>query len=137
MLNYAFYHCDKISSLTLSDGLTYIGAHAFQFCDSLTEVTIPDSVTTIDVYGFEYCKNLSMVTLGKGLATIKSYSFYNCDKLTNIYCKSTTPPYVDYTSILSVEVPGRKIYVPAESVNVYKSASGWRIYANSIVGYDF
>ena len=135
--NYAFYHCDKISSLTLSDGLTHIGAHAFQFCDSLTEVTIPDSVTTIDVYGFEYCKNLSRVTLGKGLATIKSYSFYNCDKLTNIYCKSTTPPYVDYTSILSVEVPGRKIYVPAESVNVYKSASGWRIYANSIVGYDF
>lgn len=135
--NYAFYHCDKISSLTLSDGLTYIGAHAFQFCDSLTEVTIPDSVTTIDVYGFEYCKNLSRVTLGKGLATIKSYSFYNCDKLTNIYCKSTTPPYVDYTSILSVEVPGRKIYVPAESVNVYKSASGWNKYVDAIVGYDF
>ena len=32
---------------------------------------------------------------------------------------------------------GRKIYVPAESVQAYKSADGWRDYADAIVGYDF
>jgi hypothetical protein len=32
---------------------------------------------------------------------------------------------------------GRKIYVPAASVDAYKSASGWSAYASDIVGYDF
>ena len=32
---------------------------------------------------------------------------------------------------------GRKIYVPAESVDAYKTASGWSNYASAIVGYDF
>lgn len=31
----------------------------------------------------------------------------------------------------------RKIYVPMESVEAYKSADGWAYYADSIVGYDF
>ena len=32
---------------------------------------------------------------------------------------------------------GLKIYVPAESVEAYKSASGWSEYADDIVGHDF
>ena len=31
----------------------------------------------------------------------------------------------------------RKIYVPRESVEAYKSAGGWKDYASAIVGYDF
>jgi hypothetical protein len=33
--------------------------------------------------------------------------------------------------------PGRKIYVPYESVDAYKKAPLWRIYAKDIVGFDF
>jgi hypothetical protein len=32
---------------------------------------------------------------------------------------------------------GHKIYVPAGSVDAYKSASRWSEYASAIVGYDF
>ena len=32
---------------------------------------------------------------------------------------------------------GRKIYVPMESVEAYKSASGWKNYADAIEGYNF
>ena len=31
----------------------------------------------------------------------------------------------------------RKIYVPMESVNKYRSATNWSEYASAIVGYDF
>ena len=31
----------------------------------------------------------------------------------------------------------RKIYVPTESVEAYKSAGYWNDYADAIVGYDF
>ena len=32
---------------------------------------------------------------------------------------------------------GRKIYVPRNSVNAYKSAEYWNAYADDIVGFDF
>jgi hypothetical protein len=32
---------------------------------------------------------------------------------------------------------GCTIYVPTESVEAYKSASGWSEYASDIVGYNF
>ena len=32
---------------------------------------------------------------------------------------------------------GRKIYVPMESVEAYKSTDGWSDYADAIVGYNF
>jgi hypothetical protein len=32
---------------------------------------------------------------------------------------------------------GRKIYVPTESVDAYKTADGWSKHADAIVGYDF
>lgn len=130
--DYAFYQCEKISNLTLGNSLTQIGAHAFQFCKSLTKVTIPNSVTKIAVYGFEFCENLSSVTLGSGLTTIESYAFYNCDKLSNIYCKAITPPVIDYHDILSSDVSGRKIYVPAESLTAYKNSTKWSVYADDI-----
>ena len=33
--------------------------------------------------------------------------------------------------------PSMKIYVPRNSVSVYRSATGWSNYADYIVGYDF
>lgn len=36
-----------------------------------------------------------------------------------------------------INASGRKIYVPVESVEAYKSASGWKNYADAIVAYDF
>lgn len=39
--------------------------------------------------------------------------------------------------MFSYNASGRKVYVPAESVDAYKSAEGWSEYADAIVGYDF
>jgi hypothetical protein len=39
--------------------------------------------------------------------------------------------------MFSYNASGRKIYVPMESVEAYKSAEGWRDYADDIVGYHY
>ena len=157
--NYAFYNCDSLTSVTIPDSVTTIGEYAFADCSSLISVTIPDSVTTIGDYAFCDCSSLKNVTIGDCVATIGSSTFYNCssltsvtipasvttigyaafddcDSLTSVYCKAITPPAGGWY-VFDYNASGRKIYVPMESVNAYKSAEGWSDYADAIVGYNF
>ena len=125
-----------LSEYTIPDSVTTIGYGAFAYCSSLTSVTIPDSVTTIGAWAFRGCSSLTSVTIPDSVTAIGIYAFYNCSSLTSVYCKAITPP-AGGASMFSSNASGRKIYVPMESVEAYKSASRWSIYADSIVGYNF
>ena len=125
-----------LSEYTIPDSVTTIGYGAFAYCSSLTSVTVPDSVTTIGAWAFRGCSSLTSVTIPDSVTAIGIYAFYNCSSLTSVYCKAITPP-AGGASMFSSNASGRKIYVPMESVEAYKSASRWSIYADSIVGYNF
>ena len=136
-----FDSCSNLTSVTIGDSVTTIGDYAFSDCDSLTSVTIPGSVTTIGGYAFYYCRSLTSVTIPDSVTTIGEDAFYSCDSLTSVYCEATTPPTLGGSSVGSSvfdnNASGRKIYVPVESVEAYKSATNWSEYAENIVGYDF
>ena len=134
---WAFRDCDSLTSVNIPDSVTTIGSYAFYYCDSLTSVTIGDSVTTIGDSAFYYCNSLTSVTIGDSVTSIGERAFYYCYSLTSVYCKATTPPALGGTDVFDDNGSGRKIYVPAESVEVYKSATRWNEYASAIVGYDF
>ena len=123
--------------ITFDKPVTIIGTEAFLSRKSLTSVTLPDTVTTIGDYAFEGCINLTSVTIPYGITMIGYDAFAGCDSLTNVYCKAITPPSLDGSYVFGDNVSGRKIYVPMESVNAYKSATYWSAYANDIIGYDF
>ena len=134
--DYAFYECSSLTSVTIPDSVTTIGYCAFEGCSSLTSVTIPDSVTSIGEYAFEGCSSLTSVTIPNSVTTIGYCAFSYCSSLTSVYCKATTPPAGD-SSMFYGNASGRKIYVPMESVEAYKSASYWSNYSSYIVGYNF
>ena len=140
--NSAFHSCDSLTSVTIPDSVTEIGSSAFIYCRSLTSVNIPDSVTTIGEEAFYWCTSLTSVTIGDSVTTIGDLAFYSCKSLTSVYCKATTPPALGSNAFKywngSYDVPyGCDIYVPAGSVNAYKSATRWDEYADAIVGYNF
>ena len=138
-----FHNCTSLTSIAIPDSVTGIGSSAFECCDSLTSITIPDNVKEIGSQAFSNCSSLTSVTIGNSVTKIDWSPFDACWSLKRVYCKATTPPILDNRGSLFGEVFGEEedivctIYVPRNSVEAYKAASGWRQYASSIVGYDF
>ena len=62
--NYAFLHCDSITTVTIPNSVTSIGYSAFDCCSSLTSITIPNSIKCIEKYAFFYCNKLKNVVIG-------------------------------------------------------------------------
>ena len=133
----AFAWCDSLTSVNIPDRVTTIGDGAFYNCYSLTSVNIPDSITWIGNSVFWYCASLTSVNIPDSVTAIGNEAFAYCDSLTSVYCKATTPPALDGPDVFDNNGSGRKIYVPAGSLNAYKSATNWSEYASAIVGYDF
>jgi len=55
---FAFYNCNRLTSVTIPDGVISIANYSFSNCSSLTSVIIPDSLTRIDMWTFSDCDNL-------------------------------------------------------------------------------
>ena len=132
-----FSGCVRLTSVTIPDSVTWIGDYAFAWCLSLTNITIPDSVTTILERAFFNCNSLTSVTIGDSVTTIGANTFDSCYSLTSVYCKATTPPTLEGSSVFDYNKSGRKIYVPEDSLREYKMAVNWSEYAADIVGYNF
>ncbi|MBQ5738062.1 MAG: leucine-rich repeat protein [Alistipes sp.] len=118
--------------MTFSADVTSIPSKMFHYAYSLSSVTIPDSVKYINTMAFSG-SGLKKITIGEGVADIDDKAFNNCSNL-EVYCKPLTPPTLGSDMWSSY---GLKIYVPTESLNTYKKASGWMSFASYISGYDF
>ena len=108
--------------------VTSIYLSAFNSMLGLTQVVIPDSVKTIGQAAFQHCHNVSSVVVGTGVESIEQAAFNNCIGLTSFTCMALTPPTLGPYPLSSTnDCP---IYVPAESLDLYKSA--WSGYASRI-----
>lgn len=118
-------------SVEIGDCVTSIGYSAFINCSSLTSVTIPSSVTSLDNNAFTSCSGLTSVTIPSGVTYIGVAEFQNCTSLTSITILATTPPNTPHYSVFS-DTNNCPIYVPDASVNAYKAAFVWNMYASRI-----
>ena len=122
----AFYNCEGLTAVTLPEGLISIGIAAFTHCEGLKEIVIPNTVTSIGATAFTNCSGLTTLTIGSGVTTIGSMAFLVCSGLTTIYNYALTPQEVDNRTFLMVPVAACTLYVPEESVELYKAAPVWK-----------
>lgn len=153
--NYVFSGCTNLQSITIPSGVTSIGTNVFAFCGSLTEIEFPNKLVSIGVqalYGcsgltsitfndalltisnsaFRNCKGLTSIELPSSITSIEICAFYTCTNLSSVTILATTPPTLGVL-VFNGNASGRKIYVPSESVEVYKAATNWSTYANDIL----
>ncbi len=133
---FSFYNCSKLTSAIIGESVTSIRKASFGNCWKLASITIPDSVTSIGESAFYYCSNLASINIPNSVTSIGNRAFSYCSSLAEVYCKPTTPPAGD-SSMFEINASERKIYVPAESIEAYKTADGWSDYADDIIAYDF
>lgn len=152
----AFYGCTGLTTINLPNVRT-IAYQCFYGCTSLTgELNLPSltafsgaASTGGEFYNTRFNSisslgslkatrnqtfgaNTSLVTavLPETLTALTQWTFYNDTALKYVTCRAVAPPSFDRafqgcSSLLA-------IYVPAESVEDYKAASGWSAYASII-----
>lgn len=97
-----------------------------------TAVTVGDCVAQIGQGCFEDYFQLQTVYIGSVCSSIRLLAFYNCSALTTVTIAAITPPRLVENNTFEGCTSLQHIYVPAESVDTYKSARYWSAYSDII-----
>ena len=126
----AFQDCISLSSVTLPSSITSLNKRVFYNCTSLRTLTIPDSVISIGDYAFEF-SGLMNVEIPSSVLTIGENAFSSCNRLALLKMKRTTPPTIASNTFRN---SSGFIVVPQESLEIYKAAENWSLFADRIIG---
>ena len=114
-------------TINFNEGLVTIGQGAFFGCRNYSALTIPNSVTTIGSSAFEGNK-IKNLTIGSGISFIGNGAFSKSEPFESITIYATTPPTIETYNVFWDDTNTCPIYVPAESVDSYKTANIWSEY---------
>lgn len=124
----AFYMCRNITAVDLSN-VAEIKSGAFSECDRLSDVKLSDRLTAISTDAFNTCLALRSITIPGSVRSIGSGAFF-ASGLTEINSLATTPPAAA-SDTWSREIYSRaSVTVPSKSYDAYRSAEGWKEFAN-------
>ncbi len=145
---FTFYGCTGLTTVAIPNSVTSIGSRAFASCSSLTAIEIPNSVMSIGFSALDGCSNLTAIVLPNYVASIDSTvfsgcssltsikipnfvtsigsrAFSNCTALSSINCHSAIPPVLG-RNVFSDVPKNIPLYVPYNSVQLYKQADQWK-----------
>ena len=108
---------EEINEIYFDEGVSTIAAHAFEDC-LLNQVVLPESIDSIGDYAFH---NLGVMNY-----VMKTKTIYSGEYL--FVCKAQIPPSLGTDALNIDHEPGMNfftLYVPTESVDLYKSTEGW------------
>ena len=122
----AFFFCANLKSVIIPASVEKIGANTFDDCTSLESVTFEQTskCTFIGGYAFSDCA-CTLIVLPESVTSMGRYAVCMSSLKTLVMLAKTPPTATDTFVLWSV-----KIYVPAESIDAYKTANVWKDLAN-------
>ena len=152
----AFLKTSQLKTIEIPENVRTIGLEAFRE-SGITTVKLPNDVTTIAQRAFYYCPKLtrfeiskSIRILGQGLlggnrkvtqltipanVTQINFSAFNNTGIKEVMVEGITPPQVFEKVWYGFPDDITVIRVPAESVEKYKNANGWKDFTNKITAF--
>ena len=119
----------KVADLSKTK-ITTLEYSAFDQCVSLTSAQLPDGLKTIEDFAFAGCTSLTELTLPQSVSEIKWMAFSGSG-LKTLTIEAATPPVLEQYAL---DCPLETIFVPQGSVETYRTADGWKDYADKIWG---
>ena len=104
----AFYNCNKLVRVDISEGVETIGMDAFNNCDNLTTLTLPSSIYQIQRKAFD------------------------CDNLATVVVRMNEPIFIYYDSFTSRHMA--TLYVPKGCTSNYQDVYYWRDFKDIVEG---
>ncbi len=80
----AFYNCNNLNTMVLSENVTSIGDMAFMGCSKLSRINIPSMVLLVGKRAFQGCASLISIVLPEILSSLGDNAFSGCKKLETI-----------------------------------------------------
>ena len=127
----AFRVRDRLTTVTLPEGLRYIGENAFEWCTNLTEVSIPDSVTRIGEGAFSGCSSLKNLTIPNSVTSIGEGAFDGCSSLTNLAIPNSVKTIDEWAFAGCSSL--KAVIVPDSVTSIGEDAFGWNDNLRSIL----
>lgn len=127
--DYAFMGCVSLDNVIIPNSVTAIGREAFENCSGMKSINVSENIISIESSTFKGCSSLTSIVIPEGVTSIGYGAFQNCSSLKSFTCLASNPPSLGNNALNDMPAT---IYVPAASVNAYKTADGWSAYAGFI-----
>ena len=121
-------------TITVPDAVTSIGTSACQGNTLMTGFKIGNNVASLQTGVLASSPALKTLEIGTGVTSIAANFLTQGGAVTTIIVRATTPPTVNSSGTFFSGIPASAaIKVPAASVDAYKAATGWSVFAAKIV----
>lgn len=115
----AFQHLTNLTSVTIPDSVTNIGASAFSACTSLANVVIGTNVISIGDYAFFHCSSLGSVAVPSSVINIGSAAFTLCARLNDFTVDTANPAFSSVDGVLFDKHQTTLIQCPPTKAGAY------------------
>ena len=130
-IGFSSFRSDKgLKKINIPAGVREIKSYTFNDCQSLEQIELNEGLETIGGNAFDTARSLQSITIPSTVTSIGSSAFNNAQCLASVTVLATAPPTLGSGAFSGSGL--KKIYVPAESVEAYKSATNWANYAEKI-----
>ena len=129
-----FRHCKGITSLTLPSTIDSVGDYGFYICDRMTAVSLNEGLKFIGNRAF--CNDSALVgtlVIPSTVDSIAEYAFCKCNSLSDIEFSSSTPAKIG-EGVFSITTRHAHILIPCGSYDAYAAYYNYYTTATGDIG---